>query len=304
MNTDAAFLAAITSNPDDSLVRLVYADWLDEQGRAEADFLRTEHELTVVPTDQPRWHELFRRYQATSYGLPVEWCAAVRQHPMDHWLRMATRGAWRRLEQWCERHHPQLLETLNAGATPEEIAEVEETIGQPLPADVRESFAIHNGERGNNGFILGVKLLPIVSVLGDMQTWQEVESYNEEFRDSMSSWPEGAVQLDYSNRGWVPLTRDAGVNHIGVDLAPGLTGVVGQVIIFGRDEDRKCVLASCWAEFLADIATFLESGAVTDIDPDPDLWGDTCRASLGKGHPHDALRQWRQEGRWPVPTAT
>ena len=32
MNDEAAFLAMISANPDEDTHRLVYADWLDEQG--------------------------------------------------------------------------------------------------------------------------------------------------------------------------------------------------------------------------------------------------------------------------------
>lgn len=311
MNTDAAFLAAIASNPADGLVRLVYADWLDENGRAGGEFIRTEHELGNVSPDQPRWHELFRFHQKAGRDLPAEWCAAVRRHPTDHWLTLAARGAWQRLETWCRQHHPRLLATLNPGATAEEIAAVEEAIGQPLPADVRESFAIHNGEADHGGgFLMGLHLHPAQWVSESWDSWREFEVYNEERRDRMEAWPEGAIQLDYANPGWLPLTRDAGGNHLGVDLAPGPAGTVGQVINFGRDEREKCVLASGWAEFLADVATLLESGAVVcmelgevvPINPDPDVWGDICGNTLG-GHPHDKLREWRQEGRWPVRTA-
>jgi uncharacterized protein (TIGR02996 family) len=313
MNTDVAFLAAIASNPSDGLARLVYADWLDENGRAGGEFVRTEHELGNLSPDQPRWHELFRLHQKAGRELPPEWSAAVRRHPTDHWLTLAARGAWQRLENWCRQHHPRLLETLNPGATVGDIATFEEMIGQPLPADVRESFAIHNGEteRGG-GFVMGLHLHPAQLVIESWESWRDFEGYNEEFRDGMKSWPAGAIQLDYANPGWLPLTRDAGGNHMGVDLAPGPAGKVGQVILFGRDEDRKCVLASGWAEFLADFAMFLESGAVVHmklgevvpIDPNPDVWGDICCNALGGRHPHDILRKWRQEGRWPVRAAT
>jgi uncharacterized protein (TIGR02996 family) len=300
LNTDAAFLAAIAANPDDGLVRLVYADWLDENGRAGGEFIRTEHELANISPDQPRWHELFRIHQKVGHELPDEWCAAVRRHPTDHWLTLAARGAWQRLENWCRQHHPLLVEMLNPGATTEEIAALEEVIGQPLPADVRESFAIHNGEREDISFILGDRLLELSAVTDQWNGWRGLEDMNDEISDVAESWPENAIRLEYANPGWVPLTQDSGSCFLGVDLDPGPAGRVGQVINFGRDEEHKCVLASGWAEFLADFATFLESGAITDIDPDTELWADACeRATMGI-HRHDKLREWRREGRWPV----
>ena len=41
MSTERALLAAIAASPDDDLPRLVYADWLDENGRPlRAEFIR------------------------------------------------------------------------------------------------------------------------------------------------------------------------------------------------------------------------------------------------------------------------
>jgi uncharacterized protein (TIGR02996 family) len=43
MATDEAFLADIIEHPDDDAPRLIYADWLDEQGRSErAEFIRVQ----------------------------------------------------------------------------------------------------------------------------------------------------------------------------------------------------------------------------------------------------------------------
>jgi uncharacterized protein (TIGR02996 family) len=49
MTQEQAFLADIVGNPDDSGPRLVYADWLDEQGRPEqATFWRSEQAAALA----------------------------------------------------------------------------------------------------------------------------------------------------------------------------------------------------------------------------------------------------------------
>jgi cell wall assembly regulator SMI1 len=191
-----------------------------------------------------------------------------------------------------------LLDALNPGASAAEIEAVEQAIGQALPSDVRESFAVHNG--ASERFVLGDHLLSTQSVITEWQNWRGLECYNEDFRETMESFPPDAVALDYANAGWVPLAQSGGSDYLGVDLAPGTAGMVGQVINFGRDEHHKCVLASNWAEFLADFATFLESGAVSVIDPDPSIWSEVCSAALEHTHCHDVLRAWRKDGRWPL----
>jgi uncharacterized protein (TIGR02996 family) len=63
--TEAALLAAVRTNLADSLPRLVYADWLDEQTEplrhVLADFIRVETELARTPQDDPRGTQLIHR---------------------------------------------------------------------------------------------------------------------------------------------------------------------------------------------------------------------------------------------------
>jgi uncharacterized protein (TIGR02996 family) len=298
MSNESAFLAAIAAAPEDDTARLVFADWLDEHGSRGAEFIRAEYELAAQPIGFPLWHEAFARYQKAGEGLAEQWRTAVGRYPLAHWLAISARSAWTRLERWCQNHHPRLLATLNPGASAAEIEAVEQAIGQTLQSDVRESFAIHNG--ASERFVLGDSLLSTQSVITQWQKWRGLEDHNEEFRDSMESFPPNAVALDYANSGWLPLAQSGGSDYLGVDLAPGTAGTVGQVINFGRDEHHKCVLASNWAEFLADFSTFLESGAVSVIDPDPSIWIEACSAALERTHCHDMLRTWRKEGRWPL----
>lgn len=49
MSDEDALLAAIVANPDDDTPRLVYADWLDENGRPErAEFIRLTHNYDLL----------------------------------------------------------------------------------------------------------------------------------------------------------------------------------------------------------------------------------------------------------------
>src|SRR5579884_1705739 len=57
MNHEQAFLQAIREAPDDDAPRLIYADWLEEQGgsahAARADFIRIQCRLDELPDDDP-----------------------------------------------------------------------------------------------------------------------------------------------------------------------------------------------------------------------------------------------------------
>lgn len=78
--------------------------------------------------------------------------------------------------------------------------------------------------------------------------------------DRQESVPENAIQRVYAHPAWIPLAKDWEGNNIAIDLAPGPKGRWGQVILFGRDFDRKYVIASSWAAFLATFADDLELG--------------------------------------------
>jgi len=55
MTHDAAFLDAICTHPEDCAIRLIYADWLEENGKSEqAEFIRLQMELAQMGDDDPR----------------------------------------------------------------------------------------------------------------------------------------------------------------------------------------------------------------------------------------------------------
>lgn len=71
-----AFLRAIAETPDDDTPRLVFADWLDENGRRErAEFIRVEVEIAQTQPGDPRRGPLFGRRDALYRAHAAEWFA-------------------------------------------------------------------------------------------------------------------------------------------------------------------------------------------------------------------------------------
>jgi uncharacterized protein (TIGR02996 family) len=78
MKPEDALLHAILEQPEDDVPRLVYADWLEENGDADrAAFIRLQIELAKLPENDrhhrsnPRESELLRKHRATwARGLP------------------------------------------------------------------------------------------------------------------------------------------------------------------------------------------------------------------------------------------
>jgi uncharacterized protein (TIGR02996 family) len=83
MNHEAPFLAAIQADPDDNVARLVFADWLDEQGRPGGEFLRAECALSAVgPADETRL-ALLAKLRLASRGLDPAWVARLSRVPLN-----------------------------------------------------------------------------------------------------------------------------------------------------------------------------------------------------------------------------
>src|SRR5947209_2077625 len=60
--TGDALLQGIRDNPGDDDLRLVFADWLEENGDPDrADFIRTQTELSRLPSGDPRQRALRER---------------------------------------------------------------------------------------------------------------------------------------------------------------------------------------------------------------------------------------------------
>jgi uncharacterized protein (TIGR02996 family) len=75
----AAFLAAITADPDADGPRLAYADWLDERGdAARAEFIRVQCALAKVDEDNRDIHPLAARERALLKRHREEWLRPLR----------------------------------------------------------------------------------------------------------------------------------------------------------------------------------------------------------------------------------
>jgi cell wall assembly regulator SMI1 len=153
------------------------------------------------------------------------------------------RAIWSRLERWAAEHIDGTLD-LRPGCREGDLDALEAELGCHLPVDFRSFYLIHDGQESGAdfGLIYGLPVLPIDQVTANWRMWSEIaDSWTDHEHERCLSGER--IQPLYANRGWVPFTHDWGGNHLGVDLAPGPTGLVGQVINFGRDEQDKYVLA-------------------------------------------------------------
>jgi uncharacterized protein (TIGR02996 family) len=91
-----ALLDAMRDDPDDAILRLVYADWLEENGQPErAEFIRLRTERLTLKGDNPRAKVLERQSQALWRTHKSRWAAGM-PNPIAN--RLFTAGLLTRLE--------------------------------------------------------------------------------------------------------------------------------------------------------------------------------------------------------------
>lgn len=91
VDTEAALLRAVLDRPGDDLPRLVYADWLDEQGTPEAtaraEFIRRGVALAIAGKEDPFLaFDVFGIGGAKRFGMPGGWfmCGSVKKADLAH----------------------------------------------------------------------------------------------------------------------------------------------------------------------------------------------------------------------------
>lgn len=99
MLTEDVFLAKLLETPTDDTTRLVYADWLDEQGDSEssarAEFLRLTVQLESSAVRKGRKKALRNLLQQRAAALDTDWLAVVSRLRIENCLdkRRKTMGA-------------------------------------------------------------------------------------------------------------------------------------------------------------------------------------------------------------------
>lgn len=102
------FLAEILARPEEDAPRLVYADWLEEQGDPRAEFIRLQCQLAARGRLDPAYEHLCDRSSATLNEFGELWRAEL-----PAWARAGCefrRGFVERVAVWSREHFPYLGE--------------------------------------------------------------------------------------------------------------------------------------------------------------------------------------------------
>lgn len=202
-----------------------------------------------------------------------------------------------RLDRWYAAKLPADRYRLNPPADDAAIDALERAIGIAMPPAWRQLYRWHDGEEGDrSGHIYGLPLLSLARVEAEWRNWAGVlaDFAGDRYAIPGGAWPAGAIDPAYINPRWIPLTHDGSGNHIGIDLDPWPAGRVGQIILYGRDEDVKAVIAESLGTFLGWIADLLESGNYRLVaGTDEPLLRDFALRDPPVDHFHEGARKLR-----------
>jgi cell wall assembly regulator SMI1 len=178
---------------------------------------------------------------------------------------------WQRLRDHVRREAPTLLASLNPPVSQRDIVAAEEALGADLPAELRESLLVHNGQRadaplipqehGRRGEMLATwgELLPLEMIV---RSSVRERGFIADMAGDPAMWPfefHGPVRRDRAWK-WIDVA-DPGTGHrIALDLNPAAGGAQGQVIsILGRPEAIH-VLAPSYRIWFERLVERYESG--------------------------------------------
>jgi uncharacterized protein (TIGR02996 family) len=143
--SEDAFIRVILASPKDAVVRLIYADWLEERGDPRYELVRVCERMRQVPVYSDEYWQLKAHRTELRAGCPAEWLAATgydggnydpifRDGVPDDW-----KSRWRVVREFTERWHG--IPMGDVGGRPEEVRAVEGRLGVILPPSVREYVA-------------------------------------------------------------------------------------------------------------------------------------------------------------------
>jgi cell wall assembly regulator SMI1 len=175
---------------------------------------------------------------------------------------MGLAESWERILKWYGANTPEGTLTPSHGATRDQLGELEALVGERLPDDFQESYLLHDGTR--EGWLLFHGSLR--SLAGIAKEWQMYRKWqDEDGYGKGADWQPVQLESPEIKPIWwsplrLPITDNGGGDPVTLDLDPAPTGKRGQIIKFNHEVGPINLLGSGMGDWLAWLATELESG--------------------------------------------
>jgi len=169
------------------------------------------------------------------------------------------RKTWDVIERWLHEHAAGVNVRLNQGADAASIAAAEKAFGVKLPAEIKQSYKVHDGQNG-----LATPLVEdwqLLSLDDAVKQWRAMEKLVGQgvFKDAQGK-PQGPVKPEWYDLKWIPFAFNGAGDFLCVDLDPPAGGKRGQVVAFFHVDDRRPVLAPGFKAWLEGLAEHFQRG--------------------------------------------
>ncbi len=181
-------------------------------------------------------------------------------------------GSWGRIDAWLKANAPPKddwddLEP-GRGASKAALAALERALKLPLPKDLAESLAIHDGAERLIG---GWDVLDTKGIAHEAQLMRKLTE-DGSFGDAQAD-KHRRIKSAWWNVGWIPIVSSGSGHLFCVDTDPAPGGKRGQVILFFHDDGKRLCVADSVGAWLAAIAADLERGTY-EYDTSSNEWSD------------------------------
>ncbi|RYE43516.1 MAG: hypothetical protein EOP48_22895 [Sphingobacteriales bacterium] len=173
---------------------------------------------------------------------------------------------WSKIKTWLTKNHPEIICTLNVGASLNDYQELELTIGTSMPDDFKEFYTIHNGQLFTHLCLFdGDILLSVCDIIREWKQWNDIlpiihTNCIEQFGSPAESNSDPGIKGDWWNPLWIPITANGSGDNICIDLDPSHKGRRGQIIRMCHDDPQRELLAPSFRQWISNYIADLENG--------------------------------------------
>jgi len=182
-------------------------------------------------------------------------------------------ASWERIHKALDASTTDHLQSLEKPAKLEAVAQMEKTLGVTVPAEFKQSLAIHDGQK--SGVQIGAfpgfyhddiggsyYLMDSKAIARDWKSLCAVQKAGN--FDNSAAIPDRGVAACWWDQSWIPFAANGGGDYFCIDLKPARGGSVGQIISFEGNAGPRRITAKSFAAWLARQADVFESGKLPD----------------------------------------
>jgi cell wall assembly regulator SMI1 len=175
--------------------------------------------------------------------------------------KRAINGIWRRIERRLQIHAPEVFATLSPGASAAELKKLETAIDLKLPADLRQSLTIHNGQNDRTRcltFCGYASLMPARNIVRD---WRMLTKLGVQFDKESGDYSPAKNRLnhDWWRRSCIPFAEFEG-DYTCVDMKATKGLRSGRIVEHTHDSLMSETKMPSFTDWLERIARALEAG--------------------------------------------